>query len=181
MDDYNINIMNYETYSLTGEFVDVMSSNAFMPLITRPTRVTATSATLIDNIFTNNFENFRDSFQGILVTDISDHYPVFYINHVNKLSEVEMFIDNRIYIYENKQAFFSELQNIDWSELYNSSETQSSFDLLHNQLLALHNKHFPKVRKKIRYNNKKPWLSEGLRNSINTRINYIINKKKWLY
>ena len=50
MGDYNINIMNYETHSLTGEFVDVMSSNALMPLITRPTRVTATSATLIDNI-----------------------------------------------------------------------------------------------------------------------------------
>ena len=59
MGDYNINIMNYETHSLTGEFVDVMSSNSFMPLITRPTRVIATSATLIDNIFTNYFENLR--------------------------------------------------------------------------------------------------------------------------
>ena len=148
MGDYTINIMNYETHSLTGEFVDVMSSIAFMPLITRPTRVTATSATLIDNIFTNNLKNFRDYFQDILATDISDHYPVFYINRVNKLSEVEMFVENRIYNDKNKQAFFSVLQNIDWSELYNSSETQSSFDLLHNQLLALHNKHFPKVSKK---------------------------------
>ena len=51
MGDYTINIMNYETHSLTGEFVDGMSSIAVMPLITRPTRVTATSATLIDNIF----------------------------------------------------------------------------------------------------------------------------------
>ena len=175
---YNIYIMNYETHSLTGEFVDVMSSNAFMPLITRPTRVTATSATLIDNIFTNNFQNFRDSFQGILVTDISDHYPVFYINRVNKLSEVEMFVENRIYNDKNKQAFFSELQNIDWSELCNSSETQSSFDLLHNQLSALHNKHFPKVRKKIRYNNKKPWLSEGLRNSIKHKNKYYYKYQK---
>ena len=50
-------------------------------------------------------------------------------------------------------------------------DTQSSFDLLHNQLLVLHNKHFPKVRKKIRYNNKKPWLSEGLRNSIKHKNN----------
>ena len=50
MSEYNINIMNYETHSLTGECVDVMSSNASMPLITRPTRVIAISATLIDNI-----------------------------------------------------------------------------------------------------------------------------------
>ena len=124
-----------------------MSSNAFIPLITRPTWVTATSAILIDNIFTNDFENFRDSFQGILVTDKSDYYPVFSINGVDKLSEVEMFIENRIYNDKNEQAFFSELENIDRPEFYNSSETRSSFDLLHKQLLALHNKHFPKIRK----------------------------------
>ena len=80
--------MNYDTHSFTC---------AFLPLLTRPTRVTATSATLIDIIFTNNFKNFRYSFQGLLVTDISDHYPVFYINRVNNLSEVDMFIENRIY------------------------------------------------------------------------------------
>ena len=97
-----INILNYDSHSLTGEFVDIMSSNAFVPLITRPTRVTATSATLIDNIFTDNFENFRDSFQGILVTDISDQYPVFFINRVSKIREIDIFVEQRIYNDSNK-------------------------------------------------------------------------------
>ena len=52
--DYNINILNYASHVQTAQFVDMMSSNGFLPLITRPSRVTATSATLIDNIFTNN-------------------------------------------------------------------------------------------------------------------------------
>ena len=91
-----------------------------------------------------------------------------------------MFVENQIHNDKNKQAFFSELQNIDWSELYNSSETQSSFDLLHNQRLALHNKHFPKVRKKIRYNNKKPWLSEWLWNSIKHKNKSYYKYKKMI-
>ena len=43
MGDFNINILNSENHDLTGQFVDT-----FLLLITRPTRITATSATLID-------------------------------------------------------------------------------------------------------------------------------------
>ena len=38
--------------------------------------------TFIDNIFTNNLCHDDRSFQGILVSDISDHFPVFNINYV---------------------------------------------------------------------------------------------------
>ena len=61
--DYNINILNYESHAQTAQFVDMMSSNGFLPLITRPARVTATSVTLIDNIFTNNIGDINDSVQ----------------------------------------------------------------------------------------------------------------------
>ena len=46
------------TNELTGEFLDVMYSKMFFPLITRPTRITSHTATLIDNIFSNNMDNF---------------------------------------------------------------------------------------------------------------------------
>ena len=59
--DYNINILNYASHVHTAQFVDMMSSSGFLPLITRPTRVTATSDTLIDNIFTNYLEDISDS------------------------------------------------------------------------------------------------------------------------
>ena len=42
-----------------------------LPLITWPTRITAHTSTLIDNIFTYFFEN--SLFGGLLFTDISDH------------------------------------------------------------------------------------------------------------
>ena len=45
------------------------------------------------------------------------------------------------------------------------------FDLFHGKLIKLLNKYFPKVRMKKRYNNKKPWLSEAMRNSIKHKKN----------
>lgn len=51
------------------------------PLITKPTRITAHSATLLDNIFTNILENSIDS--GLLLNDTCDHLPVFMVYETN--------------------------------------------------------------------------------------------------
>jgi hypothetical protein len=56
--DFNLNLLNCQNHKLTSEFMDIMYSNMFFPLITRPTtRITSYNATLIDNIFTNNLDN----------------------------------------------------------------------------------------------------------------------------
>ena len=80
MGDYNIDLLNSKKHDLTNEFVDVLYCNEFLPLISRPTRITSTSATLIDNIFTNNHDDLNCSLNGILVADISDHFPIAHIN-----------------------------------------------------------------------------------------------------
>ena len=91
---YNINILNYASHVQTAQFVDMMSSNVFLPLIIRPSRVTATSATLIDNIFTNNIGDMNYSVQGLFITDISDHFPVC---HIAKQMEIK---ENNTYVYK---------------------------------------------------------------------------------
>ena len=75
--DYNISSLNYDTHGPTQEFADLMYSYSLFPCITKPTRVTAKSASLIDNIFCNNDLNDDNGFTGILYTDISDHFPIF--------------------------------------------------------------------------------------------------------
>ena len=164
--DFNINLLNNDYHQPTGEFFNLMSSNSFLPLITRPTRVTANSATLIDNIFTNHFDCSLQSSEGIFVTDITDHYPVFHINHQIFASETEIYMERRLYNQRNKQAFLQVLQETDWSDIFNIHGTQSCFNTFHDKLVSLLNKSFPKVRIKKKYNNRKPWLSDALRNSI---------------
>ena len=50
-------------------------SHFLYPLISRPTPLTSYSATLIDNIFTNNISALCDN--GLIINDLSDHLPIF--------------------------------------------------------------------------------------------------------
>ena len=168
--DYNINILNYETHRATADFVDILYSYAIFPLINRPTRITSNSATLIDNIFTNNLVALEKSTNGILVTDISDHFPVFHINPYKKLMTAnEAFCLSRNFSQRNKQAFRNALADLDFSEIYSQQTIQSSFSLFHSMIIDTYNKSFPKRKIKIRYHNRKPWLTDALKQSIRTK------------
>ena len=144
--DYNINLLNCEKHDPTGQFFDVITSNGFLPIITRPTRVTATSATLIENIFTNNILDVSTSFQGLFVTDLSDHYPIFHIDRQMKVKESEMFMYKRIFSPSNRDLFCRSLSETDWCEIYRTSDTQKAFDIFHNHFMALYNRCFPRTR-----------------------------------
>ena len=50
--------------------------------------VTPTSVTLIDNIFTNNIADINHSVQGLFITDLSDHFPVFHIAKQMEMKEM---------------------------------------------------------------------------------------------
>ena len=80
MGDFNLNLMNYQSHNLTGKFLDMMYFNTFFPLITRPTRITSHSATLIDNIFQNSLET--NLLSSLLFTDISDHLPNLFYDYI---------------------------------------------------------------------------------------------------
>ena len=56
MGDYNIDTYCLNEHSATNinEFVENLFSHMFLPLKSMPTRITAHSATPIDNIFTNH-------------------------------------------------------------------------------------------------------------------------------
>ena len=83
--DYNINLLNSENHVPTSEFFNKMYSFSLFPAITKPTRITSRSATLIDNIFCNTIFN-KQSATGILYTDISDHFPIVYIDYSSNIT-----------------------------------------------------------------------------------------------
>ena len=71
--------MQQGTSNLKTEFENNLSCTGFYPLILRPTRVTKNTASLLDNIFTTEVKFRVDS--GILLSDISDHFPIFAMYH----------------------------------------------------------------------------------------------------
>ena len=90
-------------------------SYGFMPLINRPTRIAHTSASIIDNILTNNHTDIANSQHGILLTDVSDHFPIFHINGNIQNVEQSIKIVKRSYSVLNKQKIVEELGNTDFS------------------------------------------------------------------
>ena len=48
--DHNLDLLKHHQHKGTQEFLEILMENNQLPCITRPTRITPTSATLIDNI-----------------------------------------------------------------------------------------------------------------------------------
>ena len=46
MGDFNLDLLQYNHHTPTQEFIDILFSHAFIPLISNPTRLTSYSATL---------------------------------------------------------------------------------------------------------------------------------------
>ena len=75
MGDFNLDLLKTDLHSATNEFINALFSHFLYPLISRPTRLTSNSATLIDNIFTNNISASCDN--GLIINYLSDHLPIF--------------------------------------------------------------------------------------------------------
>ena len=63
MGDYNIDLLKSSVHSPTSDFLEMMYDKSFYNLISRPTRITNATATLIDNIYTNSVSFDKDNFQ----------------------------------------------------------------------------------------------------------------------
>ena len=75
--DFNVDLLKCDTDLNTSEYFNLLSSNNFLPYITLPTRITAQSSTLIDNIFSNCIN--QKIISGNLTSTVSDHLPQFFI------------------------------------------------------------------------------------------------------
>ena len=164
--DWNVNLLSCETHDHTDEFINMFADFGFFPLITKPTRVSQTSATVIDNIFTNNHPDIANSFHGILLTDISDHFPIFHVSKLLHKEESEIEVVRRMFTEKNKAAYKSELEKVDWNSVMSCNDAQNAFTLFHKRLCDLFKKHFPKKKIKIKASCDKPWITAPLRKSI---------------
>ena len=75
--DFNIDLLNYDQYSLNNEFLDSLSSHMLLPHIVQPTGTRKNSKTLTDNIYSNVITS--DNISGNITATISDHLPQFFI------------------------------------------------------------------------------------------------------
>ena len=78
--DFNIDLLQSDKNNSISNCIDNLYSMGLHPLITRPTRVTCQSKTLIDNIFTSDVTSHIQI--GLLINDTSEHLPIFQITDI---------------------------------------------------------------------------------------------------
>ena len=145
-----------------------MLSYCFIPLISRPTRVTEHTASLIDNILTNAIDLLESdrTKSGIVFNDISDHYPIFHViksKLTKNRSQVTFYKDVINEYTVNKLK--SEIRGLDWSEVTNCNDVNIGLDKFNDKLFAFYKKCIL-VKKICVKPNHKPWITKGLLNSI---------------
>ena len=174
MSDFNLDLLCYEEHAVTQEFIDSLFSYMFIPIITRPTHLTAHTATLIDNIFTNCLT--QNITNGIIINDISDHLPIFASFNNEKIPYTKTLKTNTCdYNDTNFNNFQSCLSQVNWSSVLTDQDPNKMFEIF----VSEYSRHFEDCSplKTIKRNNpkktKSPWITKGLLASV--------RKKKRLY
>ena len=170
--DYNIDLLKDEIHRPTGEYLDLIYSHHMIPTILKPTRITDTSATIIDNILTNCHENIRTR---IILTDITDHLPTVYFKNLKGLNQTQnpssKYVYKRNHTDDNIDRFRNRLSKVNWNEILDGDEVNSDYNKFLNKFNELYDECIPV--KKCKLNRKKhpksPWITKGLLKSINTK------------
>ena len=74
MGDFNVDLLRVDTHGPTSDYLGGFTLEGYYPLVSLPTRLTDTTATLIDNIWTNKVEEIGS---GLVTVRLSDHLPIF--------------------------------------------------------------------------------------------------------
>ena len=169
--DFNIDLIKYDDFYPSQEFLDMLISYTFLPTIYSPTRVTSHTATLIDNIFCYQKKPKTNQiiFSGNIYSDISDHFPNFLL--LNFPAKIPKTTPSKIRIYSerNCKKFLNKLKAIDWNPVISINSTNSAFNSFSDTFYELHNSCFPKVTLSKSRKNDKPWITKGLRISCSTK------------
>ena len=115
-----------------------MYGQGLYPLIVRPIRITINSCTLIDNIFTNQINYSADS--GLLITDISDHLPIFVLcKYKLEKNNSKTFRNVRSPKEDNVLMFMESLKQEQWKSVLRSDDVNIAHANFINTFNTLYN------------------------------------------
>ena len=139
-------------------------------MITKPTRISAHSATRIDNIFTNN--TTVSSKKGLIVSGISDHLPIFSIAFGDYLRKDSNSFTIRDTSEKRVNEFRHKLENTNWDfsdQSNNANDPNTAYNIFIDKYSGLFDVCFPfkTIKGKALNSFSKPWLTKSLLRSIN--------------
>ena len=161
--DHNLDLLKANYHKPTQSFLENVLSNQHVPCITRPTRITKSSATLIDNILVSR-DIYNNTKYGIAISDLSDHFPCI-MTWPNIIKNKRNHITFNVKKFDQKHV--SALQDYlrhDWQILEMIEDANDAYQLFHSRLENSINKFTEEKTVKISYKKivKQPWLTKGI-------------------
>ena len=173
--DFNIDLLKYKENSHINDYLETLITNCFIPSITLPTRLTETSATLIDNFLTKLTNSNLSFTAGVLIQKISDHLPYFIALDVFKIQQNAVkYVRVTSKTAESMAKLKEYLQNkniLSILDCHPDANPGTNYDTLNDVIMGGIKTCFPvKTLKFNKYKHKKsPWITEGILISIKYR------------
>ena len=168
--DQNLNLLKANQHKGTSQFLDIVMDLDMIPTITRPTRITNTTATLIDNIYISgkiqwNYETH------LILSDISDHLPSLLLLKQTKVKDkTPIEFESRNLNDDKIMQINNELRSIDWNGQLNSNNCNTNFNTFCSKIKTVMDKVAP--IKTIQISGRRRfmelWLTTGLECSSRT-------------
>ena len=98
--DLSINLL--DPTAIENDFINNCHSNSLIPLINKPTRNANDNPCILDHIWSNQL---YDTFNGIFLLHITDHYPIFSIVPINHKHELFRQYKNRTVTFDHYDSF----------------------------------------------------------------------------
>ena len=174
--DSNLNLLKNNANNVS-DFINLMYTHSFFLTITKPTRVTRTSVSIIDHIWTNDLNNYKVS--GIIHIMISDHFPVFTTIDLPdmKFKHSVIKLKKRKYNNESISSFKSDLMQYKWELDMIGQDVNEDFNTYMDKYLQLYNVNFLIKEYEIKEKHiDKSYITHAIQNSIKHR-----NKLQKLY
>ena len=159
--DHNLDLLKQDKHRPTHEFIEMNLEYQLIPTITKPTRITRSTATLIDNIIVGkNFQMIMDP--SIIVSDISDHYPclltipdeTLFKKHAKRI-QTRRLDPTKMDIITNK------LSSVKWENKLENLGLDNQYNMFHFKLLSILDEVAPYQTVTIPFNRiiRDPWLT----------------------
>lgn len=165
MGDFNINLFNINE-STVSRMLDLFDTLNMTQLIESPTRVTATSSTLLDLLVADR--NAQILKTGTFSVEFSDHYVIHCKLNLKSDKNIKREFFTRTYKYFDYDNFAQDLYGISWQLIYDLPSADLKIGFLNSNILHLFNKHAPLIRVSTT-RPPAPWLTYNIRLMMKSR------------
>lgn len=165
MGDFNADLKNPSRE--TEKFCELMKTNGFDNLITKPTRIALNSSTLIDHFWTNerNAITHIDTFVGI-----SDHFGIAASVNVGKIKCENQTVTYRDTKHFNPAKYAEDIANVPWQSCFIFDDLNDQYAHFCKLLDEIIDEHAPLKTVKLKPTKTNlPWITPEIKAIIKTK------------